>query len=317
MSTSVDSSKTGLGGSVDYAIGEDVNTGSSEELAVTPKALADSHYATEAYVDDRVIGLLDLRAAFDASVNTFPSAGGSGSAGAILKGDLYPISVAGTLGGESLQVGDAIFALVDSPGQTAGNWSKLNSNISYVPERSIDAASEKTTPVDADTLGAIDSAAGNILKKVTWANIKATLKTYFDTLYAALNSVNFNPTLITSGGSGIPAYNQRWGSSRLIGNNCELNLRIWLQDKGGMQAGNLTVGGFPVAAVNTTGANQGFGVHIVNTASLSPSSFIAFIAPGASVIGLFKVSGTGIAALTLADIGSDAVIVLWGSYATS
>lgn len=47
----------------------------------------------------------------------------------------------------------------------------------------IDGSAAKTTPVDADTVPLIDSAAGNILKKLSWANIKATLKTYFDTLY--------------------------------------------------------------------------------------------------------------------------------------
>jgi hypothetical protein len=48
------------------------------------------------------------------------------------------------------------------------------------------AATSKATPVDADLLGLIDSAASNVLKKLTWANLKATLKTYFDTLYAAI-----------------------------------------------------------------------------------------------------------------------------------
>jgi hypothetical protein len=47
----------------------------------------------------------------------------------------------------------------------------------------ITAAAEKTTPVDADKFYAGDSAAGGILKWISWANIKATLKTYFDTLY--------------------------------------------------------------------------------------------------------------------------------------
>lgn len=49
----------------------------------------------------------------------------------------------------------------------------------------INGATAKTTPVDADYVGLMDSAASNILKKLSWANIKATLKTYFDTLYAA------------------------------------------------------------------------------------------------------------------------------------
>lgn len=51
---------------------------------------------------------------------------------------------------------------------------------------SIHGATAKTTPVDADTMSLIDSAASNVLKKVTWANVKATAKTYFDTLYATI-----------------------------------------------------------------------------------------------------------------------------------
>lgn len=49
----------------------------------------------------------------------------------------------------------------------------------------IDGASTKSTPIDADTIGLIDSAASNALKKLSWSNVKTTLKTYFDTLYAA------------------------------------------------------------------------------------------------------------------------------------
>jgi len=47
----------------------------------------------------------------------------------------------------------------------------------------INAATAKTTPVDADLFGIVDSAASNVLKKLSWINVKATLKTYFDTLY--------------------------------------------------------------------------------------------------------------------------------------
>jgi hypothetical protein len=51
---------------------------------------------------------------------------------------------------------------------------------------SMTGATAKTTPVDADTMPLNDSADSNLLKKVTWANIKATLKTYLDTLYKPL-----------------------------------------------------------------------------------------------------------------------------------
>jgi hypothetical protein len=47
-------------------------------------------------------------------------------------------------------------------------------------------ATGKSTPVDADELPLVDSAASNALKKLTWANLKATLKTYLDTLYAPI-----------------------------------------------------------------------------------------------------------------------------------
>ncbi len=50
-------------------------------------------------------------------------------------------------------------------------------------------ATSKTTPIDADELGIWDSVSSS-LKKLTWANLKATAKTYFDTLYAALTGAN-------------------------------------------------------------------------------------------------------------------------------
>lgn len=49
----------------------------------------------------------------------------------------------------------------------------------------LNAVDAKTTPVDADTMPLNDSADDSSLKKLTWSNIKATLKTYFDTLYGS------------------------------------------------------------------------------------------------------------------------------------
>jgi len=47
-------------------------------------------------------------------------------------------------------------------------------------------ATSKSTPIDADYFGLMDSAAANILKKVSWLNIKTSLKTYFDTIYQTI-----------------------------------------------------------------------------------------------------------------------------------
>lgn len=54
------------------------------------------------------------------------------------------------------------------------------------------AATSKTTPVDADLIPLVDSAASNVLKKLTWANLKATAKTYFDTLYLGIAATAAN-----------------------------------------------------------------------------------------------------------------------------
>ncbi len=48
----------------------------------------------------------------------------------------------------------------------------------------VDSLTALTTPVDADRLLIVDNSA-SLAKKITWTNIKATLKTYFDTLYQA------------------------------------------------------------------------------------------------------------------------------------
>lgn len=58
----------------------------------------------------------------------------------------------------------------------------------------IHGASAKSVPVDADTVALIDSAASNVLKKLSWANIKTVLKNYFDTFYQPIATVLTNTT---------------------------------------------------------------------------------------------------------------------------
>jgi hypothetical protein len=53
----------------------------------------------------------------------------------------------------------------------------------------INAATAKTTPIDNDLFGLVDSAASNVLKKLSFANLKATLKTYFDGIYSSSRTV--------------------------------------------------------------------------------------------------------------------------------
>lgn len=53
----------------------------------------------------------------------------------------------------------------------------------------IHAATGKETPVDADELAIIDSGDNNVLKKLSFANLKATLLTFFKTIFTSRNTI--------------------------------------------------------------------------------------------------------------------------------
>ncbi len=63
------------------------NTSDVNKPVSTAQAAADTATLNSAksYADGLVVSLLDDRGNYDASSNTFPSSGGSGTAGAILK----------------------------------------------------------------------------------------------------------------------------------------------------------------------------------------------------------------------------------------
>jgi len=103
--------------------------------------------AAQSYADSLVVGLWDDRGNFNASVNAYPSSGGSGSAGAIKKGDTWTVSVAGTLPtAQEVEVGDIVRALIDTPGNTQSNWAIQQNNIGYTAENS----ANKSTSVNTD-----------------------------------------------------------------------------------------------------------------------------------------------------------------------
>lgn len=118
-------------------------------------AAASAQSAAQTYADNAVssavVGLLDDRGSYDASGNVFPSTGGSGSGGAVLKGDLWTVSVAGTLGGNAVTAGDVVRALIDTPGQTASNWAVTENNLGYVPEPAQTLVTQAEAEAGADT----------------------------------------------------------------------------------------------------------------------------------------------------------------------
>ncbi|MFH0776477.1 MAG: hypothetical protein V1936_02590 [Patescibacteria group bacterium] len=178
----------------------DTNSG----LAANSDSKVPSQKAVKTYVDGIVVGLLDDRGSYNASSNQFPSTGGSGSAGAIMKGDIWYISAPGTLGGTPVLAGYSVRALVDNPGQTAGNWNILNVGLGYVPENvinkvtSISAASTDTQYPTAkllfDQLG---------LKAAKGANADITSMTALTSISPTGNLV-FNPSGLVGIGTTAP-----------------------------------------------------------------------------------------------------------------
>jgi len=96
---------------------------------------------------------------------------------------IYDAALASTL------TADEVAAITGAATPTALN---VFATMADVPETAagegaiIAAATTKNPPVDADMMGFADSAAANVLKKATFTQIKAFLKTYFDTIYEAI-----------------------------------------------------------------------------------------------------------------------------------
>ena len=158
--------------------------------ATTFGIINDTLYPTVKAVNDAitsaVVGLLDYRGSFDASTNLFPATGGSGTVGAVLKGDFWTASVAGTLGGKSVAVGDLIIALVDTPAQTATNWDLIEHDLGFAPE----AASNKVTSVSGASTDVQYPSAKLLYDQLATKQATGTYSTDIHGNIAALNVVS-------------------------------------------------------------------------------------------------------------------------------
>lgn len=151
----------------------------NKSLDVVADGASDVKYpsvkATKSYADSLVTGLLDDRGNFtpdSTSPGAWPTTGGSGTAGAIMKGDIWFCDASGFMGTTAVVSGATFRAIVDSPGQTDANWNVLSAGAINVP-----------TP----TLGEV-TAAGN----TTTSNITVENNATFSTI--KVNSTGGNGT---------------------------------------------------------------------------------------------------------------------------
>jgi ABC-type uncharacterized transport system permease subunit len=132
------------------------------------------------------------------------------------------------------------------------------------------------TPADADVQPIVDTAATQT-KKITWANIKAALKTYFDTLYGNVsgpassgnnNIVLFDGTtgkLIKDGGKGLP-------SGAVVGDTDSQAL----SNKNILTSENAQTGTAYTLALADAGKCVTMNNTAANTVTIPPNSSVAF-----------------------------------------
>jgi len=91
-----------------------------ERLTSTYIATQPTDVPNLATVSALVTGGLSFQGGLDASLSLFPATRTGGAP--IEAGDFWSVTVAGTLGGTNVIVGDTVLALIATPGQTPSNW---------------------------------------------------------------------------------------------------------------------------------------------------------------------------------------------------
>jgi hypothetical protein len=117
-----------------YPTTKAVNDGIAVEASARVSNDAATLSSAKAYADSLMISVYKDCGNWDASGGSFPTTGGTGTAGAIKKGNAFEVSVAGTMGGEAFDVGDIFRAVVDAPGQTLANWARSEHNTQQATE---------------------------------------------------------------------------------------------------------------------------------------------------------------------------------------
>lgn len=196
--------------------------GHANEVAATAESNAKD------YADTLVVGLLDDRGNYNPTVTSlYPTTGGSGVDGAILKGDLWAISADGTINGIAVTVGDTIRALVDSPAQTNGNWAVIQNNLIYVPENTTNKATSLELPNDTKypTTQAVATALADY---ATVANQRYVFVSDLDTTYTVpAGAVTENGrTIIELSNSSLTSItvNAATGTGKSVGDSVNISI---------------------------------------------------------------------------------------------
>lgn len=243
-------------------MGSRVSTISNDAASVLDTQLLTA-YATETKIANALTGANPFQGFWDASGGTFPATAGDG--GPIVAGDWWRISVAGILGGSPVSVGNQIFAVVDVPGQTAGNWSIINPRVSSVFTR--------TGPVVAESGDySYDQITGLPATATSGKLMRGNGSAWVETTATYPNTVATNDILIGGGTDMVSSL--ATANSSILGTDASGNLG-WKA----ITQYNVLSGGASGAINNITPSTSGY-VLTSNGASAQPTfQAAAFVPP--------------------------------------
>jgi len=102
--------------------------------------------AVKDYIDSVTVGLLQDNGQYDPTITSdYPTSANTLSGGPIQVGDLWYISVNGTINGNAVLVGYSVRALINAAGPTTdADWAIANVGIGFVPENSANKSTDGT-----------------------------------------------------------------------------------------------------------------------------------------------------------------------------
>jgi len=169
---------------------------------------------------------------------------------------------------------------------------------------------EVTTPLDA---AYVPSVQAGVTSRSTWTNIKAFLKTYFDTLYPPVTSGTFTPG-ITFGGNAVGVTTaSASGTYTRHGSRIFFELLLTLSSKG-TSVGNVLITGLPVASNSTSSYRASFTIGY--SANISYTGFyFCRITNGATTMSLQNSTEAGsVSTMTNSNFADNSIIGISGNY---
>lgn len=181
------------------------------DFSVVNNTLYPTVQGVKTYADGLLVGLWNDRGNYTIVSSQYPTTGGSGTAGAIIKGNAWQITglgagVSGTIGTKTVNDGDVVRALVNSPAQLDANWAIAENNIGFTPENLANKSSSFTassTDTYANTKALVDGL--------------ATKQTTLTNPITGIGTISYIPIFTTSGALGNSLISQSGSIVSIVG----------------------------------------------------------------------------------------------------